>query len=239
MKLELNEREKKMLTILGIFVLVVCIGYWGVLPNIKSASEYSDKWDEAKQLQDVNQTKISQLMTVESANEDLEKLIADSKKDFYPIMESDEIGNYVTDMVIDKYGMSIYDLTIGSRELAEIAEYRYSEKALTGKSEAVENAINAAAPVVNDDGMVLFNDAIDTSVPVTGVYRVPVSVRIIGSDESIAGLLDDLAFLDKKLRLTDYSVVLETDEVEQPDGTVQILETRTLRVSFEIYMCEP
>lgn len=238
MKLELTERDKKMLTTLGVFVLVVCIGYWGVLPQLKSASEYGEKWEAANHLQDVNQMKIAQLITVESNNEELEGLIAGSKAEFYPIMESEEIGNFVTDMVIDKYGMSIYDLTIGSRELADINEYKYSEKALTGKSEAVENAIQAAAPIINDDGMTLFNDSIDTKAKVTGVYMVPVSVRIIGSDESISQMLDDLALSDKKLRLTDYSVVLDTHEVTYPDGTVQLIETRTLRVSFEIYMCE-
>ena len=35
MKFEITERDKKLLVMLSIFVIVVCIGYWGIYPVMK------------------------------------------------------------------------------------------------------------------------------------------------------------------------------------------------------------
>ena len=65
MKTELTQRDKKLLTFLGVFVIVVCIGYWGVLPQLKAASEYNDEIEEQEVLSDYYQQKINQLIMVE------------------------------------------------------------------------------------------------------------------------------------------------------------------------------
>ena len=35
MKLEMTQKDKNLLIMLSIFVIVVCIGYWGIYPVVK------------------------------------------------------------------------------------------------------------------------------------------------------------------------------------------------------------
>ena len=80
MKVELTQRDKKLLTFLGVFVIIVCIGYWGVLPQLKAANSYNDDIEEQNTLSDYYQQKITQLMVVQKNNDDLESLISGSKE---------------------------------------------------------------------------------------------------------------------------------------------------------------
>ena len=255
MKIELTERDKKLLTFMGVFVIVVLIGYYLILPQIKKASEYKDEIEAQAIIQSVNQSKIMQLDTVEINNEELEKLIDGAKDNYYPMMDSEQVDRLVTNTVIEKYGLMAYDLSIGERVLAGLAPYVYSEKALTGKSDARERALTAAAPIISEDGMIMFADAmydessgdaesLDSydggyeSNETTGIYTVTVQMRLSGDKENIIRLLDDLALSDKKLRLVDYYTDTETIIIPHEDGTQEIYTTESLNISVELYMCE-
>jgi Tfp pilus assembly protein PilO len=237
MKIELSERDKKLLTFLAIFVIVVSVGYWGVIPQLKKASSYKEDIEAQEQLQDVYSQKIGQLVFVESNNDDLEKLISGAKENYYPMMDSDAIDKLITTTVMDKYGLIAYDLTIGSKALANLGPYIYSEKALTGKSDAEQKALEAAAPVISDDGMLLFADVAAADVSTVGIYTVPVSMRLSGATENVEKLLDDLAASKKKLRLVNYSVEASETEIPHEDGTVEIFTEDMLNLSVELYMC--
>lgn len=238
MKIEITERDKRLLTILAIFVIVVCVGWWGIRPQINRANEIAEEIEEAEKLQSVNEAKVSQLMFVEGANQKLEQLIIDARENYYPMMTSDEIGNYITNMVIDDYGLGVYSLNIGPVELAGLAEYRYSEKHTTGKSEALNNALEAAAPKIDESGMLVFNEAVEKNHQVTGIYSVGLTMRLNGDGDKISRLLDNLALNKKKMRLVDYSVDVEITPVTYEDGTVGEISTEALMVSLEIYMTE-
>lgn len=245
MKIEMTERDKKLLTFMGVFVIVVIIGYYFTLPQLKKASEYQDDIEEQETIQAVNQSKIMQLGVVEVNNEELEKLIEGAKDNYYPMMDSEQIDRLVTNTVIEKYGLTSYDLFIGEKTLASLSPYIYSEKALTGKSDAQERALNAAAPVISDDGMILFSDAMDedssssgySNVETTGIYMVAITMRLAGDKDKITRLLDDLALSEKKLRLVDYSVDTEQIIIPHEDGTQEIYTTDALNISVELYMC--
>lgn len=258
MKIELTARDKKLLTFLGVFVIVVLIGYYGIIPQIKKASELDDDIEEQQSIRTVNETKIGQLIMVEANNEELEKLIDGAKDNYYPMMDNDAIDKLVTNTVMDKYGLISYDLNIGEKSLASIQPYIYSNKALTGESDARERAMQAAAPIISEDGMLLFadiseseeasgdatdeeysNDAMSSfaGAATNGVYMVPIQMRLSGDMENIIKFLDDLALSEKKVRLVNYSI--DTDEIHIPheDGTEEIYVTDSLNVSAELYMC--
>lgn len=245
MKIELTERDKKLLTFMGVFVIVVLIGYYLTLPQLKKAGEYQDEIEEQEIVQNVYEQKVMQLGVVEAYNDELEKLIDGSKDNYYPMMESDEIDNLVTNTVIEKYGLTSYDLSIGEKTLAGLQPYIYSKKALIGESEARQRALNAAAPIVGEDGMILFGDVSEDSISedyssseTTGIYMIPVQMRLSGDMDNIMRLLDDLALSSKKLRLVDYNVQTEETVIPHDDGTEEIFTTESLNISVEIYMCE-
>ena len=136
MKVELTQRDKKLLTFLGVFVIVVLVGYYGILPQIKAANEYKDEIEEQEVIKNVYEQKVMQLVLVQSNNQELEGFISGSKENYYPMMDSDAIDNLITNTVIDKYNLMTYDLMIGERNVASLNPYIYSQKALTGESNA-------------------------------------------------------------------------------------------------------
>ena len=247
MKIELTERDKKLLTFMGVFVLVALIGYYGVLPQIKKANELQDDIEEQESLQMIYESKVAQLFLVEENNKVLEGLIEGAKENYYPMMDSDEIDNLVTNTVIEKYNLISYDLIIGERSLAGLQPYIYSKKALTGESDAQERAMQAAAPIIGEDGILLFAD-IDISESfsseeyeddalATGVYMVPLQMRLSGEMQNIYKFLDDLALSEKKIRLVNYYLNTEETVINHDDGTEEIIVTDSLNVAFELYMC--
>ncbi len=243
MKIELTERDKKLLTFMGVFVIVVLIGYYLTIPQLKKAGEYNDEIEEQELIQSVYEQKVMQLGVVEAYNSELEKLIEGSKDNYYPMMDSDEVDNLVTNTVIEKYGLKSYDLSIGEKNLAGLQPYVYSKKALTGESDARQRALNAAAPVISEDGMMLFGDVEESDLSAgdsgtIGIYMVPVQMRLSGDMSSIMKLLDDLALNEKKLRLVDYNVQTEVTVIPHDDGTEEEYTTESLNISAELYMCE-
>jgi hypothetical protein len=237
----LTERDKKLLTFMGVFVIMVLIGYYLIIPQLKKATEYEDEIAEQELLRDVNSQKVANLPLVEVNNQELEKLIDGAKENYYPMMESDEIDRLVTNIVIEKYGLKAYDLSIGTKQLANLSPYVYSKKKLTGESNARQKALNSVAPIITDDGTTLFGEISDDMVSdsgTTGLYMVPIQMRLSGDMENITRLLDDLALTEKKLRLVNYSVNSETITIPHDDGTEEIFTTESLNISVELYMCQ-
>ena len=46
MKTNMTERDKKLLVFMFMIVIIVGIGYWGVIPQIKAANSYSSKAED-------------------------------------------------------------------------------------------------------------------------------------------------------------------------------------------------
>jgi len=238
MKIELTERDKKLLTFLGVFVIVVCVGYWGILPQIKGANEIKEDIEEEEVTKVYYEQKISQLIGVQENNAELEKLIAGAKENYYPMMDSDAVDHLITNKVIDEYNLMSYDLTISERMPAQLGPYVFSNKAITGASDARDRALAAAAPVVSEDGMLLFGEVSESDSETKGIYIVSVNMRLGGDKADITRLLDDLAASPKKLRLVEYSVETEDITIPHEDGTFESFSNEILNLTVELYMCE-
>ena len=238
MKIELTQRDKKLLTFLAVFVIVVLVGYYGVLPQIKEAGELKDDIEEQEAIRDVNEQKIMQLIFVEDNNNELEKLIAGAKENYYPMMDADAIDNLITNKVIDEYGLMAYELNIEERELASLDPYVYSNKEITGESYARQKAMETAAASISDDGTTLFAEVVEADSATVGIYKVTVSMRLGGDMKDIERLMDDLAYSNKKLRLVDYSVDTEETVIPHEDGTEEIYTSESLNLTVELYMCQ-
>lgn len=226
MKLEVTERDKKLLVFLAVVMLVVCIGYWGIRPQLVTAVNCNEQMREEQEKQKLNELKVSQLSIIEIYNEELETLIRDAREHYYPMMSSDEVGHYITELVLE-YDLFIYALNIDlPSKPASLKPYAYSDKALTGYSKAEETAQAAAAPVLNEAGMPVFGDEISEKGGTADIYRAAISLRLSGDEKDVRKLLDDLASREEKLRLCSYSMDSSNDA-----------ETM-LELSLELYMCE-
>ena len=109
MKTNMTERDKKLLVGMLIGVIIVAIGYWGIIPQIKAFNELETKIEKEEDTQKINKLKIQNTPLIEMQAEEYEEKLASVKDDFYPIMNSAKIDEMMTGLAT-KYGLNIYEL---------------------------------------------------------------------------------------------------------------------------------
>ncbi|MBQ9608254.1 MAG: hypothetical protein IJV15_02280 [Lachnospiraceae bacterium] len=237
MKFEMTERDKKLLVFLSIFVIVVCIGYWGIYPIVKDIKEIEVKTQEEEDLKEMNEFKVSQLPLIEGETSEMEEKIAEVKDTYYEIMDSSEVDKYFTNMVLDA-GLYAYDLSIKMpTATTDLEPYQYSSKA-QGMSDEEESEKDSS----NDDSTDSDDGLFDDGYSATGIYTVSVTMKLGGTEDDLVAFIDYLSDLDKKLRVVNYSwseersIQIVNNDSETDD--IDIVTSNTLTITLEIYMCE-
>lgn len=249
MKLEIamTERDKKLLVFLGIFVVVVCFGYWGIRPSIQKIQEMDKQITKYKSQREKMDLKIAELPMLEMENEELEEDIVKARENYFPMMTSDEVDRYFTDMALS-YHLYSCDLSIEMPSTyCELLPYQYSEKALNGPVEEVietdpvteimeeeESSADAEDEEEEDENPAMFEE---TEVS-HGVYGVKVEMRLTGEPADLANLVNTLSHSEERLRVMRYSYSTKRRMEISETGNYDVVEDKLLDISVEIYMCE-
>ena len=109
MKTNMTERDKKLLFGMLIGVIIVAIGYWGIIPQIKAYSDLEAQIEKEEETQKLNKLKISNSSLIEMQAEEYEEELAKVKDDFYQIMTSAEVDQMLTGLAT-KRELNIYEL---------------------------------------------------------------------------------------------------------------------------------
>ena len=109
MKTNMTARDKKLLVGMFIGVIIVAIGYWGILPQVKQYRALASKIEKEEAAQSINKQKLINTGAIEAQADNYESLIAERRDEFYPIMTSSEIDKMMTQMAVS-HGLNIYDL---------------------------------------------------------------------------------------------------------------------------------
>ena len=126
MNTNMTERDKKLLVGMLIGVLIVAIGYWGIIPQIKAYSELGTSIEKEEETQKLNKMKIANTSLIEMQAEDYEKKLAGVKDDFYQILTSAEVDQMLTELAT-KRKLYIYDLKFSMpKEPSTRTAYIYS-----------------------------------------------------------------------------------------------------------------
>ncbi len=251
MKFDMTERDKKLLIFLSVFVIVVCIGYWGVYPVLKDIGEIKENIQEEKDLQEMNEMKVSQLPMIEVETDRMEEEIETAKVNYYQIMTANEIDKHFTNLALAS-GLYAYDLSISiSEEPTSLEPYQYSKKALGTEDEEYydedydKESSEDYLDESEDEDDALFED--EDKFVATGIYTARISMKTGGDEEELIKFLDDLCNTDKKLRVVSYDFseersieYNEASETEEgvADESYEVKSYMILNISFEIYMCE-
>ena len=75
MQMQMTEKDKKLISGLAVFVILVAGGYWGVLPMVKNIIAYNGQIKDAQARQEMNEIKIAQVSLLETDNEKVEELL--------------------------------------------------------------------------------------------------------------------------------------------------------------------
>ena len=151
MKTNMTERDKKLLVGMFIGVIIVAIGYWGILPQIKQYKALEAKIQREEAIQKINKIKILNAGTLEVQADDYESRIAERKDEFYPVMNSSQVDKIMTELAVGN-NLNVYDLSFNmpssptsrvayknsslyTRQQQMMAEYTPSETTDTSSSD--------------------------------------------------------------------------------------------------------
>lgn len=243
MKMEMTERDKKLLLFLALFLIVVGIGYWGVRPLVKNIIQYNDDIEDEIALRDVNDVKIMELPMIEAENDELEKGIVKARTDFYPIMTSNEIDKMFTEMALN-YGLYAYDLSISMpTEEAVLEPYQYSLKALTYSVEDEEFQTSSDIDDMEDGDSEEdseFEDLEDAQ-PGTGIYMSEVNMRVGGDEAVLQKFIDDLSKSKKKHLVKNYRWEENTSSnivYNDAEYELNVTYEKYIYITIDLFMCQ-
>ena len=109
MKTNMTEKDKKLLVGMLIGVIIVAIGYWGIIPQLKAYGDLETKIEKEEETQKLTKMKITNTPLIEMQAEDYEEKLAKVKDSFYQILNSAEIDQMFTDLAT-KRNLNIYEL---------------------------------------------------------------------------------------------------------------------------------
>ncbi len=247
MQTQMTERDKRLIVILSIIVLVVGFGWWGIRPAIKNNKKLKADLEKQEELMAINETKLSKLFMFEEDAASYEDLIAQEKPHYFPMMSSSEIDRYFTNMILGR-GLSAYDLSIRiGGQPCPVEPYMYSAMAELLAQEAEESSEKSKSSKDTQEV-----ETFDYSSPHSynsEIYAVDLSIRLAGEMEDLKDFIEDLSKSDKLLlvkncvwteqvsMVNDYSQY-DSDTGEGGVFAPMMITTTVLNMNVTMYMCD-
>lgn len=170
-----TERDKKLIILLGFFLIVMGLIWFVIKPGFQDIMDLQEELTITQATADEMQRHIDLIPTREKEVEDLEQEIQRAAKDFYPLMESQEIDHLLTNMALN-YGFQKSDL----RELT----IQNSDEYLL------------LAPYLATDET--------EPTTMTGMYGVDVNFTLYGTRDQIQPFLNLMVNEYEAIRVTDF-----------------------------------
>ena len=230
MKTNMSGKDKTLLTVMFIIVIVVSIGYWGILPQVKKYNALEEKIDKEVSTRKLNQQKITNLVFVEDSANEYEEKIAERKGEFFDIMTSSEVDRMMTEMALAD-DLDIYDLRFNMPtkpterlayqnselyqiQLQQIADYddaldadedeEEEEDDETDSKDSGKKGSKSSKKSEVDITDEVFPDE-DGYQPNTDIYAVPVTITVGGDVEDLTAFIEDVMALEKRSLLKSYA----------------------------------
>lgn len=246
MQMGMTQRDKKLLMYLGLVVVIVCFGYWGVRPLVKGIIETDEEIIMAESDKEINMMKSIELPIYRADNNTLEEDIVTARSNFYPMMSADQIDKMVTGKVLE-YNLYAYDLSISiPEEEVESEPYIYSEAYNNKQDDMVEEFEGATNTVEEIDqideyatgGSDAQNVQLENYETATGIYVARIDMRVGGDAQTLQMLIDDLSTSTEKQLVRAYSWEDNSSIVVNDSGDYEYVSERCLNITLDIYMCE-
>lgn len=218
MTTKLTNRDKILLTVLAVFLVIAGFVVFLILPSIDKRSELEAQITEAETQQEEMESEISMLPAYQKKKEENEAKRKELIQDLYPMMENQEIDKMITNMILDM-GLMARDFTVSVRpENRNLTPYAASAM---GLEEALAQQDKAQGTEEDTSG--------------NEIYISDISVTAIGSLENLQNLIDSITNEYPALRVVNYTIgkkdalILDSDQNVRSDST--------LTIGLEMYMC--
>lgn len=208
MTFKVTERDKKLLVLLAMFIIAVAAVVLFIMPSLETASQLKENIEIANMDKTKMENDIQLFASSQKTNEKLTEELTSVSKNFYGLLDSNEIDKMLTGMVLNS-GLSVKNLVITPNDVPKtISPYYASMQAVT------DNAENQK------------DQASDAKGEKAYIYVYTIAMEVQGSQESIQRLVDLFSSSAPSLRITSY------DYTQPKEDSVS-----SARIGLEIYMC--
>jgi hypothetical protein len=235
MKSNMTARDKKLLVGMFIGVIIVAIGYWGILPQVKQYRALASKIEKEEDVKEINKQKLLNVGAIEAQADNYEQLIAERRDEFYPIMTSSEIDKMMTQMAVS-HGLNIYDLNFNmpisptdrlayqnsdlyTWQVQAMANYTPEDTSSDEEDDDMlsldsdsdekdenEDSVSSAPTMTNEELMMEVMGGEEGGYqPNTDIYAVPVTITVGGDIYDLEQFIDEINNLDKRALLIGYT----------------------------------
>lgn len=180
----ITEKDKKLLAVGGIFLVVVALVLFVIKPGFTSFSENNAKLKELKVRKDTMQTEIKALPTYEAQLKAAVEEYNATAARIYPDLTADKVQDTVMADFVNKYSLSISNLTIAEPTDTVISTFVPKSADSTAATAPATTTDTTAADTTATDPA-----AATPAAPGT-IKLVNVSANISGGAENVIAMID-------------------------------------------------
>jgi hypothetical protein len=203
--LDVTERDKKLLKIMAVALVILLFYYAAVRPLTASISNLSAQLDEAQKRQEEMEQKIANLPIDESQLTDLKQALLKETEEFYDAMNNSQIDKMMTQIALD-HSLSVSNLSIQ-------VEPNYQ----------IPNAYLASTDEQTDD-----SSAAETEI---GLMCSRITMEVSGSKANFRKMLDTIIHQETSMNIVSYS----TDSEILFSVSQTYVEKATMQVVVDLY----
>lgn len=235
MEVKMTDRDKKLLFLMIVVLIVIGFGYFVIFPSLSKITEKSTELSKLQKDWDARETKIISLAAKNKAYDELKAEYDENSAFFYPNMSSRDIEKMLTSFELSN-GVTVRDMNIVMPTPITIIETDDSDITPTIKMPAAFTkivkffGIDALSGASDEEN----SDAEQEDVPdeLYGVYSADISMSLGGSKENIIKSIDGLYKSFDSIRVVNYT----WNENTRENSTES--DRYTLSVSLQLFMAD-
>ena len=181
MTLKVTERDKKILLVLAVFLIVLGLIAGVLMPLMENTQKLGEEIAEAEVEKQEKEMKVAALPGMRSRMEKAEEELSAMQERYYPVMKSVEIDRMMTNTAVN-CGIQVLDIDIKMPDFTSYTTLlNYGDIVYGVEQENSENT------------------------PFDGMYTASLTMNMTGSRENLQSMLDVTVSQEPRQRVTDFS----------------------------------
>ena len=181
MTLKVTERDKKILLVLAVFLIVLGLIAGVLMPLMENTQKLGEEIAEAEVEKQEKDMKVAALPGMRSRMEKAEEELSAMQERYYPVMKSVEIDRMMTNTAVN-CGIQVLDMDIKMPDFTSYTTLlNYGDIVYGVEQENSENT------------------------PFDGMYTASLTMNMTGSRENLQSMLDVTVSQEPRQRVTDFS----------------------------------
>ena len=239
---EFTRREKGLLYVLGMALLIMAALYLVFFPGINKYQTLSEERSEAEFKKQEMEMAIASLPANKTIKDAAAADLSAKKEGYEKRMTNDELDNLITNLVVNE-GFKAQDLAITSNEIATVASFGSDAAESTESSDTTTEA-QEMKDLAEMQGNTTTdkNSTTTTAEPtINGIYIGTVTMTIQGNIGQFENLLDTVN-ARSDIQITAFDVSPGTSSASSSGSKNKVANlrvgTNTVSVTFNVYMVD-